>query len=315
MMMLAKRRRWLLHPVTVMLSQRRAVKRVADAAQVRLPPVTRQRADDEMYLTKFLSRAKVASRREAMRLIAAGRVTVDGVVADTNWPVGSAHRVALDGRELRWPSADDAHLFMYYKPVGEVVSRQDARDRPTVFESIAAHHGDKMPSGIDAAQLRSVGRLDLFSEGLLLLTDTGSIAHYLEHPDSRVLRTYRLCLHGDVDVLRRKSVRRRFETGWEIDGFQYRPIRMTVDDEPDDTNADWCWVECVLSEGKNRELRRVFAHLGFKVIKLIRVSYGPYSLSAADKPGSLVQVPITQEIADGAKQRELRNVAMAKEKS
>jgi 23S rRNA pseudouridine2605 synthase len=220
-------------------------------------------------IAKVLARAGLCSRREAERWIALGRVSVDGAVLEspaTN--VGADAVIRLDGRAL--PQPQPSRLFRYHKPLGLVTTHRDERGRPTVFSAL--------PEGLP--RLVSIGRLDLNSEGLLLLTTDGALARRLER--SGWVRRYKVRVHGAVDEAGLLSLAR----GITIDGIRYRPIEARLDR----VQASNAWLHVALSEGKNRELKRVFEHLGLSVTRLIRLSYGPFQLGNLGR-GDLAEVP------------------------
>lgn len=212
-------------------------------------------------IAKVLSRAGVASRREAERMIEAGRVAVNGKVIDSPaLNVTGADRITVDGRPLAPP--ERARLWLYHKPAGLVTTTADEKGRRTVFEAL--------PEGMP--RVMSVGRLDLTSEGLLLLTNDGEIKRRLELPSTGWLRRYRVRIKGapaeaDLEPLRR---------GIEVEGVRYQPMQVAIDRQQG-ANA---WLTIGLREGKNREIRRALGDIGFEVNRLIRVSYGPFRLGA-----------------------------------
>jgi 23S rRNA pseudouridine2605 synthase len=214
-------------------------------------------------IAKVLARAGVASRREVERLIAAGRVAVNGQPLTTPAvKVGPADRVTVDGRPVA--QAEPTRLFRYHKPPGLVTTHRDPKGRPTVFEAL--------PPGLP--RLISVGRLDLNSEGLLLLTNDGELARALELPSSGLKRRYRARVHGRVDP----AALARLEDGITVAGVRYGPIDARP--EGGREGAANQWVSLVLAEGKNREVRKVLEALGLTVNRLIRTAYGPYELGA-----------------------------------
>jgi 23S rRNA pseudouridine2605 synthase len=214
-----------------------------------------------MRIAKRLADAGLCSRREAERWIEMGRVAVNGVVLHTPAVVVSeSDTIAVDGKPLQ--STQAPRLWRYHKPLGLVTTHRDPEGRPTVFASL--------PPGMP--RVVSVGRLDLNSEGLLLLTTSGELAREMEHPSTGLARRYRVRLRGkpkEKDLV-------HLAAGITIDGVRYRGIQVSV--EPNQSGGANYWAEVTLSEGKNREIRRVFEHLGHPVSRLIRVAYGPYEL-------------------------------------
>jgi 23S rRNA pseudouridine2605 synthase len=222
-------------------------------------------------IAKLLARAGLCSRRDAERWIAAGRVAVDGAVLQSPAvTVTSASDIRVDGRPL--PQPERARLWRYHKPPGLVTSHRDEKGRPTVFAAL--------PAGLP--RLVSVGRLDLTSEGLLLLTNDGALARRLELPATGWLRRYRARVHGTVDPARLAALAR----GITVDGIAYGPIRAALDRQQG-ANA---WITLSLGEGRNREVRRVLEHLGYRVTRLIRLAYGPFQLGHLGR-GMVEEVP------------------------
>ncbi|GGG37637.1 pseudouridine synthase [Caldovatus sediminis] len=212
-------------------------------------------------IAKWLARAGVASRRDAERLIAEGRVTLNRRRVETPATfVRPGDAVAVDGRPVAAPGR--TRLFRYHKPPGLVTTHRDPQGRPTVFE--------RLPPGLP--RLVSVGRLDLTSEGLLLLTNDGALARRLELPAQGWLRRYRVRVYGRLDERDLAALAR----GVTIDGVAYGPIEAEVDSR----RGLISWLTVSLREGKNREIRRVLEHLGLQVTRLIRVAYGPFQLGA-----------------------------------
>jgi 23S rRNA pseudouridine2605 synthase len=212
-------------------------------------------------VAKVLARAGVASRREVERLIAAGRVALNGApLTSPAVKVTPADRVTLDGRPVA--TAEPTRLFRYHKPPGLVTTHRDPQGRPTVFQAL--------PAGLP--RLISVGRLDLNSEGLLLLTNDGELARAMELPASGLKRRYRARVHGRVN----EGALQRLKRGITIADVRYGPIEAGL--EPGREGAANHWVSLVLTEGKNREVRKVLEALGLTVNRLIRTAYGPYEL-------------------------------------
>jgi 23S rRNA pseudouridine2605 synthase len=222
-------------------------------------------------IAKRLARAGLCSRRDAERWIAAGRVAVDGKVLDTPAiTVTDQSRIEVDGKPLS--DADRPRLWRYHKPTGELVTARDPQGRRTIFESLPR----SMPRVV------TVGRLDFMSEGLLLLTNDGGLARRLELPANGWIRRYRARVHGVVDAARLAGLAR----GVTIDGVRYGAIEARLERQQR-SNA---WLDIALAEGKNREVRRVLAHLDLPVVRLIRVAFGPFYLGELGR-GEVDEVP------------------------
>ena len=210
-------------------------------------------------IAKVLSRAGIASRRDAERLILEGRVTVNGeTITSPAVNVTPKDRLAVDNEVVGAPEA--TRLWLYHKPAGLVTTEHDEEGRPTVFDDLP----DDMP------RVMSVGRLDLTSEGLLLLTNDGEIKRRLELPSTGWTRRYRVRIHGTPTNQQLQPLR----DGVTVDDMDYQPMEVEIDRQ----QGSNCWLSVTLREGKNREIRRVMEHLGFTVNRLIRVSYGPFQL-------------------------------------
>ena len=222
-------------------------------------------------IAKVLARAGLCSRRDAERWIAEGRVTLDGeVLTSPAVNIIETSGIRVDGKPL--PEPDRARLWRYHKPAGLVTTHRDERGRPTVF--------DKLPR--ELPRLISVGRLDLNSEGLLLLTNDGALARRLELPATGWTRRYKVRVHGEIDPERLAALGR----GLTVDGIRYGPIRARLERQQG-SNA---WLALSLQEGKNREVRRVLEHLGYPVTRLIRLAYGPFQLGSMPR-GAVEEVP------------------------
>jgi 23S rRNA pseudouridine2605 synthase len=222
-------------------------------------------------IAKRMARAGLCSRREAERWIEEGRVQVDGVLLTTPaMVVTEAMQITVNGNPLR--SAPPPRLWLYHKPAGLLTTHQDPQGRPTLFDSLPS----SMPRVI------SVGRLDLNSEGLLLLTNDGAIARQAELPSTGWARSYRVRVFGTVD----EQALMDMSQGVTIDGITYGRIDAELAG-PTRTNT---WIFMTLYEGKNREIRKVMEYLGLRVNRLIRVSYGPFSLGDL-KPEEVKEVP------------------------
>jgi len=213
----------------------------------------------EERIARRLARAGVASRRDAEEMIAAGRVTLNGKVLDTPAVnVGPRDRIEIDGKPI--PAIERTRLFLFHKPAGVVTTSRDPEGRRTVF--------DVLPAGLP--RLVTVGRLDINTEGLLLLTNDGGLSRVLELPATGWLRRYRVRVHGKVDPAALEGLKE----GIAVDGVFYGAVEATLDREQG-SNA---WLTIGLREGKNREVKNILGALGLDVTRLIRVSYGPFQL-------------------------------------
>jgi len=210
-------------------------------------------------IAKVLARAGLCSRRDAERWIADGRVAVNGtVIASPALNVTGRDRIAVDGEPLQ--SRERTRLWLYHKPRGLVTTARDPEGRPTVFASLPA----------DLPRVVAVGRLDINTEGLLLLTNDGGLARVLELPATGWLRRYRVRAHGTVT----QAALDTLKDGVTIDGIMYGAVEATLDR----VQGSNVWVTVALREGKNREVKRVLGHLGLSTTRLIRVSYGPFQI-------------------------------------
>lgn len=222
-------------------------------------------------IAKFMARSGVCSRRAAEELINQKRVTVNGeTVESPAFNVEGTEKILLDGEKL--PQIESTRLWIYYKPVGLVTSHKDEKERPTVFQHLPA----SMPRVI------SVGRLDLNSEGLLLLTNNGELSRKLELPSNGWARRYKVRVHGFVDEKKLASL----AGGIEVEGVKYGPIKAEIETAKG-TNT---WLQITLTEGKNREIRRVLKAISLNVNRLIRLSYGPFQLGSL-KEGEVKEIP------------------------
>ncbi len=222
-------------------------------------------------IAKWLAHAGVASRRDIERMIAEGRVRLNNApVTHPATFVTAGDLVVVDGAAVEPPGR--ARLWRYHKPAGLVTTHRDPEGRPTVFE--------RLPPGLP--RVVSIGRLDLNSEGLLLLTNDGALARRLELPANGWLRRYRVRVFGKPEPAALAALAR----GVTVEGVRYGPIEAGLDA----TKGDNAWLTVALREGRNREVRRVMAHLGLSVSRLIRLAYGPFQLGKLP-PGAVEEVP------------------------
>jgi 23S rRNA pseudouridine2605 synthase len=221
-------------------------------------------------IAKRIARAGVCSRRDAERLIEEGKVMLDGkVLTSPAVLVNELSVIKVNGKPL--PAAEETKLWRYHKPKGVVTTHKDPQGRPTLFE--------RLPPGLP--RVISIGRLDLNSEGLLLLTNDGALARRLELPATGWLRRYRVRVHGAIDELKLAAL----ANGITIDGVQYGAVEAKLDS----TKGANSWLTMSLREGKNREIRKIVEHLGCDVNRLIRLAYGPFQLGYLE-PGQVEEV-------------------------
>ncbi len=214
-------------------------------------------------IAKLLARSGVGSRRDVERLIEEGRVAINGQVLTTPAvKVEAGDIITVDGAVVGEP--EPVRVFRYHKPVGLVTTHKDPQGRPTVFQALPQ----------DLPRLISVGRLDLNSEGLLLLTNDGGLARALELPATGIVRRYRARAHGRITQERLDTLK----DGITVDGVRYGAIEARLDKAREGGQGANLWLTVTLHEGKNREVRRVLEALGLKVNRLIRLSYGPFAL-------------------------------------
>ena len=222
-------------------------------------------------IAKYLARCGVSSRREAEELIRQKRITVNGETVETPaFLVEGTETILFDGEKIN--KKDKTRLWLYHKPAGLVTTHKDEKGRDTVF----AH----LPAGLP--RVISVGRLDLNSEGLLLLTNDGELSRRLELPSNGWIRRYRVRVHGTVDIKKLQAL----QNGTVVDGVAYGAVRAEIDSR----NGSNTWLTVTLAEGKNREIRKVMKSVGLEVSRLIRLSYGPFQLGSLRR-GEVREVP------------------------
>ncbi len=244
-----------------------------DSRSSRPPPRRAEPAprEDDARIAKVMARAGLCSRRDAESWIAAGRVAVNGTVIDSPaLNVKAQDVITVDGMPL--PDREPTRLFMFHKPRGLVTTSRDPEGRPTIFENL--------PEGLP--RVVSVGRLDINTEGLMLLTNDGGLARVLELPATGWLRRYRVRANGEIDQARLDTLK----AGITIEGVDYAGIEATLD-RIQGSNA---WLTMGLREGKNREIKRVLESLGLAVTRLIRISFGPFQLGDLAE-GAVESVP------------------------
>ncbi|MCT2559040.1 rRNA pseudouridine synthase [Tsuneonella sp. YG55] len=240
-----------------------------------MPPTDRPQGE---RIAKLLARAGVASRREVERMIADGRVAIAGKVLDTPATIiPNLKGVTVDGKPVG--QADQARVFAFHKPSGLITAERDPKGRPTIYTALR----NALPK--NAPRVMPVGRLDMNTEGLLLLTNDGELKRALELPSSNVPRTYRARAFGEVSQARLDEL----IEGVEIDGIRYGRIEADLDGGKGRNQ----WILLTLTEGKNREVRRVLEHLGLQVSRLLRVGYGPFNLGDLPR-GAVVEIPQAQ---------------------
>src|SRR3982751_2806947 len=234
------------------------------------PAPAQPREAGPQRIAKLLARAGVASRREVERMIADGRIALNGEkLATPATLLADLQGVTVDGKPVRAAAA--TRLFRFYKPDKTITAERDPRGRPTIY--------DRLPPGLP--RVMPVGRLDFMTEGLLLLTNDGELKRKLELPRTGVVRTYRARAHGQVTQRQLEEL----ADGITIEGVQYGSINANLERR---TGRN-CWIEMALTEGKNREVRRVLAYLGLQVSRLIRTAYGPFTLAGLE-PGQVDEI-------------------------
>jgi 23S rRNA pseudouridine2605 synthase len=235
------------------------------------PAATRTASPRSERIAKLMARAGLCSRREAEAWIAEGRVAVNGKLLITPAvTVGPDDQVVVDGEPLT--QRQRTRLFLFHKPRGLVTTNKDPQGRPTIFDYLASHHPE-------APRLVSVGRLDINTEGLLLLTNDGGLARVLELPATGWLRRYRVRANGTIEQVSLDQL----ANGITLEGIHYAGIEAQLDR----VQGANCWLTIGLREGKNREVKRVLEHLGLAVNRLIRLSFGPFQLGELAEGGLL----------------------------
>jgi 23S rRNA pseudouridine2605 synthase len=228
-------------------------------------------------IAKVIARSGVCSRRDAEKLILEGKVSVDGQrITSPALNVSPEQSIRVSGKPIQ--GAAETRLWLYYKPLGLITSHRDEAGRPTVF--------DALPK--DMPRVISVGRLDLNTEGLMLLTNDGALARHMELPSTGWRRRYRVRIYGPASP----EALAKLAKGVTVEGVRYGPVEVTLEKagEKQGKDAKNVWAMVSITEGKNREIRKVFEHIGCKVSRLIRIAYGPFQLGTL-KPGDVRAVP------------------------
>lgn len=226
---------------------------------------------DGQRIAKVLARAGVGSRRAVERMIEAGMVKINGKIIESPATlITSVDGITVDDEKVTPPEAPK--MWIYHKPTGRLTTYYDPEGRPTIFEALPAN----MPRVI------SVGRLDLNTEGLLLLTNDGGLARWLELPSTGWVRTYRVRVNGRFHHKRLEEISK----GVTIDGVNYRSVSVELDDRKEGSNQ---WLTIHIKEGKNREVRKLLEYAGLTVNRLLRTSYGPFELKKIQR-GSIEEI-------------------------
>ena len=234
-----------------------------------------------MRLNVYLQKAGAGSRREAERLVAEGRVSVNGATALPTTPVEEGDTVLIDGRPVNPETKPLPRLFLLHKPVDVLVTHRDHKNRKTIFD-LACLNPPLWPQS--NPRVMNVGRLDANSEGLLVLSSDGPLAQAMMSPETALSRLYRVRVRGQLKPGDIEAIAR----GITIDGESYRGAEFVEEyGQGDRANR---WYRCVLTEGKNREIRKLFDHFGCVVNRLVRLQYGPFNLGDLE-PGDIREVP------------------------
>ena len=248
-------------------------------------------------IAKRMARAGLCSRRDAESWIRAGRVMVNDTLLETPaYIVGPEDKIIVDNKPL--PNPEATRLWRYYKPRGLVVSHRDEQNRESIFDRIE----NRLP------RVMSVGRLDLDSEGMILLTNDGGLARHLELPNTGWIRKYRVRIYGRVD----EKQLEKLKDGITIDGIHYGSLLARLDKQLT-SNA---WLTIAIKEGKNREIRRVMEYLGYSVSRLIRTSYGPFQLGNMEEDDlkEVKQVVLREQLGQAVKKEKKPSISSIKKK-
>ena len=226
-------------------------------------------------IAKIIAASGYCSRRQAEELISHGRVKVNGKIIDSPALLITDQAIKIDNKLISAPQA--LKVWVFHKPKGYIVSNNDPQSRKTIFDILP----DSLPRVI------TVGRLDINTEGLLILTNNGEAARYMELPQNKWIRNYRVRVYGKIDIEKLD----RLKNGIKIDGIYYASIKVEIDREEEKSNSKAnSWLKISLSEGKNREVKKVLEYCGLQVNRLIRISFGPFHLGNL-KTGAVKQIP------------------------
>lgn len=221
----------------------------------------------EERISKLIAKSGLCSRRAAEQLILQSRVKLDGqVIKELGTKTKHFNSILVDNKPLK--HQEEARLWLYYKPIGLITTHDDPENRKTVFSMLPK----------DMPRVISIGRLDLNSEGLLLLTNNGALARRLEHPSNEYLRRYKVRVFGDLNI----DKLTKLKNGITVKGINYKPITIEIDR----IGGKNSWLIMDLYEGKTREIRNIMQYFDLRVNRLIRISYGPFQLSGL-KPGEI----------------------------
>ncbi|KAF2072822.1 hypothetical protein CYY_005865 [Polysphondylium violaceum] len=235
--------------------------------------------DKKERVQKYLARCGVASRRLSEEMIKSGRVTINDKVAKIgeSFLIGAGDIVKVDNKIIR-PSIPK--LWIHHKPRNTLVSTKDSFGRDCLVEILQ--------KVMNKPHIIPVGRLDYYSEGLILLTNDGELSRYLEHPKTEVTRIYKVRIFGQLT----ERMKLLLEKGIVIDDVQYKPIKAEIESETESNS----WIILTLTEGKNREIRKILEYFNIKVLRLVRVKYGPYLLPSTLKPGEVIEAKLTGDL-------------------
>lgn len=211
-------------------------------------------------IAKVIANRGYCSKREAERLIADGEVKVNGVVITNPATLITDQSIKIHNKLLN--KQEKAKIWLFNKPKGYIVTNNDPQNRRTIY--------DILPKNLP--RVITVGRLDMDTEGLLLLTNNGDLSRYIAHPTTAWSRQYRVKVHGFLDRINFEKLAKK---GITINGMKYAPVKIVIDKDNNSTNT---WLKVTITEGKNREVRKILEHFNLKVMRLIRISFGPFHL-------------------------------------